>query len=313
MKELISVIVPVYNAEEYLNRCVESILKQSYKNFEIILIDDGSSDNSLDICHALAKRDDRIRVIHKENGGASSARNVGLNNANGNWIIFVDSDDWIEDDMLKILHNLAKKYTVPMVVCEMNMIKGKYNFNNIIEEKITVLSRNDLLNRFFRVHGESDTHRVCGMIIRRDILKNYKFIEGMMNEDVETSYYLARICNSAIYINTPLYNYFQNRNGVTNSIFNKKKLDLLYIWDIVKKQVEKYTPEYINLCEMNIKRAHFTLLTQMNINGYNKNDKFMIKIKHELKREVRKNFLDLLKWKMPISRKIMLIVDCIIS
>ena len=99
MDDLISVIVPVYNVEEYLDRCIESIVNQTYKNLEILLIDDGSTDNSYNICDKWAKKDNRIKVVHKENGGVSSARNVGLDVATGDYIGFVDSDDYISIDM----------------------------------------------------------------------------------------------------------------------------------------------------------------------------------------------------------------------
>ena len=152
---------------------------------------------------------------------------------------------------------------------------------------------------------------MCGAIIRHDILEDYSFIEGRMNEDVETCYYLARKCEAAVYTDAPLYNYFKNIEGVTNSGFSKKKLDLLDIWDIVQKQVEQFTPEYSYACEMNCKRARFTLLTQMSLNGYDHDDSLMKKTKQQLKKEVRQSFWPLMKWKMPISRKVLLVWECI--
>lgn len=310
----ISIIVPVYEVEEYLNRCVESILEQSYKDFELILVDDGSTDKSPMICDNWAKKDNRVIVIHKENGGASSSRNCGLKIAKGKWITFIDSDDWINRDMLCILHRYAVQYDIPMVIGGIKICKEYtkqciYSFDNI---DIKVLSRKDLLNRFFRINGESDTHSVWGMIVKRELLDGYHFIEGRMNEDVETCYYLSRKCDSALYVNVPLYNYFKNNKGVTNSCFNKKKLDLIYIWDIVREQVNRYTPEYRYACDMNYKRASFTLLTQMNINGYDHSDPYMKKVKKRLKRAVISSFFDLLKWKMPLNRKVLLLLDCII-
>ena len=308
----ISVIVPVYQAEQYLERCIKSVLVQTYFDFELILINDGSPDNSLQICNEWAEKDNRIHVIHKENGGASSARNAGLKVAKGNWITFLDSDDWLDKSTLKMLYDIVNEYKVPMGICEMKLMK-KYSDTHLTEKyNVNLLSRTDLLNRFFRVNGGSDPHRVWGTIIHRDILDGYNFVEGKMNEDVETCYYLARKCDAAVYTNMPLYNYFKNNEGVTNSGFSKKKLDLLDIWNIVQNEVEKYTPEYSYACNMNYKRAYFTLLTQMSLNGYDHQDPFMIKTKKNLKMEVRKSFWKLMKWKMPLSRKILLIVDCFI-
>lgn len=308
----VSVIVPVYKAEQYLNRCVKSILEQTYQNFELILVDDGSPDNSPSMCDLWTQNDDRIRVIHKKNGGASSARNAGLKEANGNWIAFADSDDWLDSTALKTLYDLANQYNVPMAIGGMRVVQKYTDASIVMKQNARVLSNADLMSRFFRLNGEPDTHSVCGAIIRRDILDDYSFIEGRMNEDVETCYYLARKCEAAVYTDAPLYNYFKNIEGVTNSGFSKKKLDLLDIWDIVQKQVEQFTPEYSYACEMNCKRARFTLLTQMNLNGYDHNDLFMIETKKRLKREVRGAFWKLMKWKMPVSRKTILVLDCIL-
>lgn len=307
----ISVIVPVYKAEQYLERCVKSILEQTYQNFELILVDDGSPDGSPILCDKWAEKDSRVHVIHKKNGGASSARNAGLKIAKGNWIAFADSDDWLNETALKTLYDLAKKYNVPMAIGGMRVAQKYTDASIVMKQNAKVLSNADLMSRFFRLNGEPDTHSVCGAIIRHDILEDYSFIEGRMNEDVETCYYLARKCEAAVYTDAPLYNYFKNIEGVTNSGFSKKKLDLLDIWDIVQKQVEQFTPEYSYACEMNCKRARFTLLTQMSLNGYDHDDSLMKKTKQQLKKEVRQSFWPLMKWKMPISRKVLLVWECI--
>lgn len=308
----ISVIVPVYKAEQYLDRCVKSILEQTYQDFELILVDDGSPDNSPLLCDKWAENDSRVYVIHKENGGASSARNAGLKIAKGNWIAFADSDDWLDRTALKTLYDLANQYNVPMAIGGMRVVQKYTDASIVMKQNAKVLSNADLMSRFFRLNGEPDTHSVWGAIIRRDILEDYSFIEGRMNEDVETCYYLARKCEAAVYTDAPLYNYFKNIEGVTNSGFSKKKLDLLDIWDIVQKQVEQFTPEYSYACEMNCKRARFTLLTQMSLNGYDHHDPFMVETKRKLKREVRGAFWELMKWKMPMSRKAILVFECIL-
>lgn len=308
----ISVIVPVYKVEKYLDRCIESIVNQTYPDFELILVDDGSPDGSPILCDKWAEKDSRVHVIHKKNGGASSARNAGLKIAKGNWIAFADSDDWLDRTALKTLYDLANQYNVPMAIGGMRVVQKYTDASIVMKQNAKVLSNADLMSRFFRLNGEPDTHSVCGAIIRRDILEDYSFIEGRMNEDVETCYYLARKCEAAVYTDAPLYNYFKNIEGVTNSGFSKKKLDLLDIWDIVQKQVEQFTPEYSYACEMNCKRARFTLLTQMSLNGYDHHDPFMVETKRKLKREVRRAFWELMKWKMPMSRKAILVFECIL-
>ena len=185
----ISVIVPVYKAEQYLERCVKSILEQTYQNFELILVDDGSPDNSPSLCDKWAEKDSRVQVLHKENGGASSARNAGLKKASGNWIAFADSDDWLDRTALKTLYDLANQYNVPMAIGGMRVVQEYTDAQTVAKQKTVVLSRADLMSRFFRLNGEPDTHSVCATLIRRDILEAYHFIEGKMNEDVEACYY----------------------------------------------------------------------------------------------------------------------------
>ena len=213
----ISVIVPVYKVEKYLDRCIESIVNQTYPDFELILVDDGSPDGSPILCDKWEEKDSRVHVIHKKNGGASSARNAGLKIAKGNWIAFADSDDWLDRTALKTLYDLANQYNVPMAIGGMRVVQKYTDASIVMKQNAKVLSNADLMSRFFRLNGEPDTHSVCGAIIRRDILEDYSFIEGRMNEDVETCYYLARKCEAAVYTDAPLYNYFKNIEGVTNS------------------------------------------------------------------------------------------------
>ena len=137
----ISVIVPVYNVEKYLRKCIESILNQTFREFELILVDDGSTDSSGKICDEYALKDSRIKVIHKENGGASSARNAGLDVAKGEYIGFVDSDDWIEMDMYGELYRLIKENNTDISVCGINNIKDIKYKNENLKEKIQIIKK----------------------------------------------------------------------------------------------------------------------------------------------------------------------------
>lgn len=307
-KPLISVIIPVYNSEKYIGKCIESILNQSYAITEIILIDDGSSDNSGSLCDEWALSDSRIKVIHKENKGASSARNCGLDIASGKYISFVDSDDWIAVDMLETLCAAAVKDDATIAICDMVAVKDfkkseKQETNEISHQ---ILTQQDLMNRFFRVHGERDTHSVCGALFSAELFTDYRFIEGRMNEDVEACFQLYRQCSKAVYIDRPMYYYRKNMNGVTNSQFTVKKMDLIYMWHIVIKDVHETMPQYEYVCEMNYNRAKFTLLSRMAIDGYDKNSQELKAVKRTLITDVRKSYFQLMKWNMPISRKMLL-------
>lgn len=301
----ISVIVPVYNVEKYLNRCIESIVNQSYKNLEIILVDDGSTDASGEICEEWKKKDSRIVVFHKENGGASSARNIGLKHAMGEYIGFVDSDDWIEKNMFERLYFLIKEHNANMSICQMKSSK------KMKQPVIEIWDKKEHLEHFFRVNGKNGIVSICRRLIKKEELEGYQFIEGRMNEDIHASYYLAHKCETTVCTNEELYTYFKNNEGVTNSRFTKKKLDLLIIWEEVRKLTIKFTPDYIEACDMNCKRAKFTLLSQMYLHGYDWKNIELRSINRNLKKEVRELFFELMTLKMPISRKILLVLVCI--
>lgn len=127
MEDLISVVVPIYNVENYIKKCVDSILSQTYKNLEIILVDDGSPDNCPQICDEYAQKDSRIKVIHKENGGVSSARNIGMENARGKWIAFIDADDWIEEKYFEKMLDRVKTNDADIVLCGYNRVMPNCN------------------------------------------------------------------------------------------------------------------------------------------------------------------------------------------
>lgn len=307
---LISVIIPVYKVEKYLDRCVNSVVNQTYKNLEIILIDDGSPDNCPQICDQWAEKDNRIVVIHKKNEGLSSARNTGLKIAKGKYIGFVDSDDWIELNMYKRLYDILCTYNADMSICDYQFDTYERSVKMKSKEKIKVCGRKECLDSFFRINGEKSHTGVWCYLISDYILKDYNFIDGLNNEDVHASYYFSEKCRRTAITNEIFYHYYKNTDGITLCKFTAKKMDLIKIWDIVSDMVSINSPEYRYACDMNMKRAKFTLLSQMLLNGYDKSDNEMLDIKKQLKKEVRDSFWDLMKWKMPLSRKVLL---CIVS
>lgn len=319
MQPQISIIVPVYKSEQYIDRCIQSILQQTFKDFELILVDDGSPDACPRICDVWSKRDGRIKVIHKTNGGASSARNAGLAIATGNYIAFVDSDDWVHTKMYQILIDAIVSTGTQMALCDYITVN---NFRKIelvdsspridISIMHEVWNQEKLLNDFFRIHGENDTHSVWNRLISRQLLEGYQFIEGRMNEDIEACYQLAVKCSHAVYIEHPLYYYYVNPNGVTKSKVTLKNFDLLYMWEIISDRVKENLPDYKYACRMNQKRASFTLLSSMYMHGYDKKNLLLREKKKTLHNEVRDSFWDLMKWEMPFSRKLLLFIVCII-
>lgn len=213
----ISVIVPIYNAEKYLHRCIDSILNQTFIDFELLLIDDGSTDNSSTICDEYTLKDDRVRVYHKENGGVSSARNLGLDNANGEWIAFVDSDDEVSELYLYNLISHAQNRKVDLVISYSvmqdllgNRVKEKYPENLIEDDYSLLFSCNDL-----NWHTSP-----WGKLFKSSLCKELRFVEGMhLGEDLVFLYTYILACNSIFVSNDTDYIYnFENQTSLTKRI-----------------------------------------------------------------------------------------------
>ena len=164
---MISIIVPVYNMEKYLTQCVSSLINQNYKDVEIILVDDGSTDASPQMCDEFAKQDDRIKVIHKTNGGQGSARNMGLDIANGEYISFIDSDDWVDINMYTHLLSVSEKYDADLVVCEVawNEEDGTVRVNKRVDG-ILVMSTEEAMEHYFD-GSKIVPHGPCSKLYRR--------------------------------------------------------------------------------------------------------------------------------------------------
>lgn len=213
----ISVTVPVYNVEKYLNKCVSSLVNQTYKKLEIILVDDGSPDNCPQMCDDWVKKDDRIKVIHKENGGLSSARNAGLAIAGGNYIGFVDSDDWIDEDMYEFLLSLFDRDSqIDITRCSYRTIQsGKAFYSDSDEEMLA--DRDTFLNMMF-----SDTvlNSTCTMkLYKKSAIGEIKFDEQIkIGEDHDFNYKVMQKINYVYCSDLPKYNYVLTDGSITRSI-----------------------------------------------------------------------------------------------
>lgn len=249
----ITIIVPVYNVEKYIEKCIDSILAQSFVNFELILIDDGSTDSSNKICDEYLKKDSRVIVVHKENGGLSSARNVGLAMAKGEYIAFVDSDDYIEKDMYKILIENIEKTNSDISICSIYL---QYDNKTIIQGKsdnsLEILTREQAL--FETCIGKKFKEFAVNKLYKRELFKTIRFPEGRIFEDAYVFYKLVDKSNRISLINTPLYYYLQREDSISKGEFKEKKLDLIdankEILNFIKKEYPKLTEsanyKYIN-------------------------------------------------------------------
>ena len=237
----LSIIIPVYNIEAYLPRCLDSILCQTFSDFEVIIVDDGTKDSSGVIADTYAQKDSRIRVIHKENGGVSTARFEGIKAAKGEFIGFVDGDDIIEPDMYSVLIENAEKYNADISHCGYKMVfpDGRvdyyYNTNRLIEQD-NQQGLIDLLKGDFIEPG------LCIKIYKSDFVKNVVFSNIMdasikINEDLLMNYYLFRQSEKSVYVDICLYHYMVHKNSAATSAININKLcDPLKVLNIIKKE-----------------------------------------------------------------------------
>lgn len=223
-EDLISIVVPIYKVEKYINTCVESILNQTYTNTEIILVDDGSPDNCGKICDEYKEKDNRIKVIHKENGGLSDARNFGLKDATGKYVVFIDSDDYIEEKYVELLYKAAKENDVPIAQCGIN----KVDDNGKLIEK-TQIDKPTLKNYGQAIEemciSNWDNVVVWNKIYLRSLFDKIEFPKGKIHEDEFTTYKLVYNAKKIFIIPDCLYNYRLNLNSITGKAFNIKRLD----------------------------------------------------------------------------------------
>ena len=202
----VSIIVPIYNVEKYLSKCIESILSQTYKNIEIILVDDGSPDNSPQICDEYAKKDDRIIVIHKANGGVSLARNAGIDIATGKYIGFVDPDDYIENNMYELMMNKIEEYQANIVICGYDYINENYTVERHYHiQQDEILTQKQFISMQFDM-PPTIRHGVVNKLFIAKTLKKIRFPEGInSSEDVYVLAEYTKFIKKAVFIHKPLY------------------------------------------------------------------------------------------------------------
>ena len=235
MKDLISIIIPVYNVEQYLKRCIDSILNQTYHNLEIILVDDGSPDNCPQLCDEFAIIDTRIKVLHKQNGGLSSARLAGFNVATGDYILFIDSDDYIEKNMVEELVTATAQTNSDMAVCGYYTQFGEQKKENLLPYSTNVLQGKDEITQKYIVYliGK-DKNKVflpgflCIRLLKKSLIRNEFFVSEneFFAEDVVFDLLYSDNIQKITIVKKPLYNYCVNEQSLSNK-YRKNKWQML--------------------------------------------------------------------------------------
>lgn len=261
---LISIIVPCYKVEEFLPHCVDSIINQTYRHLEIWLVDDGSPDACGQICDNYAKKDNRIRVIHKENGGLSDARNAAIDKATGEWITFIDSDDYVTNDYVETLYDLVKKYNCKMSVADWKIfpIGNEPSIDvNRKREEIFFSSRDALEDMFNQNHFDNSA---CVKLYHRDLFDGIRYPKGMLFEDLLTTFRLMLKCDSGIaYSNRIIYHYMFRPTSIEGAAFSEKKMDSAIEVFKVMKSYEKELYEISDAVKSKLTAFCFHLILKM--------------------------------------------------
>lgn len=285
---LISVIVPVYKVELYLERCVSSIINQTYKNLEIILVDDGSPDNCGEICDEFKLQDNRIVVIHQKNMGLSAARNVGISKSTGDYITFVDSDDYIENDTYEKVADAINKFDSDLVFFREKSVdeSGKtiYINGDTPSGEIFEISKDEAAQLIIgrQING------MCDKVYKASVLNGLLFKVGhMYGEDFIYNLYALSRVEKISYVDQIKYSYVMNNSSVTHKSFNKNSFDQVYFKDAIASYVEEHFPKFTAVCQ---KRAFLARLRVCRPIYFEKLEKQYVAEINELNEYMLKNF-----------------------
>ncbi len=241
--ELITIIIPVYNVKDFLEQCVNSILSQSYKNLEVILVDDGSTDGSEILCDNLKNQDTRIKVIHKTNGGLSDARNAALDIFTGEYVMFVDSDDWIDFDCCQILYDTLKKHNADIACCRYRNVYPGGKLEPIGEDhNVVVYDGLDCLKEF--LYGKTVDPFACAKLYKKEIIGSLRFIKGITGEDIPFNLEIFKTTSKMVVVGESYYNYRQQRVGsICHAAVSQKRIDSAFRWEQIHQDCLKNYPE----------------------------------------------------------------------
>lgn len=235
----ISIIVPVYNVEQYLSECVESILNQTFKDYECILVDDGSLDGGAAICDRYARKDERVLVIHQENEGVSAARNAGLHVACGKYVAFIDSDDFVSKDYLKTLYEVAEDTKADMIMCGVcSVVEGGQKNTNSIHVAKTEMCGKDVLHLRYSEGGVNIA--AWGKLVLRTLFNGVYFPVGKIHEDQAVMPFIIYKADKVCIINEQLYFYRQRAGSITHRQFSESRFDNIEFMNKFITYLEKH-------------------------------------------------------------------------
>lgn len=266
---MISVIIPVYNVKSYLKKCVDSVINQTYKDLEIILVDDGSTDGSSEICDQYKTIDSRIKVIHKKNGGLSDARNCGIDISKGEYITFLDSDDWVDENIYKILYDALKKYDVNISICKLKQVCSEDEKLDVSKDNIIIYSSLELSKKlYYNNNTIIQIVGACNKLYKKNVFKNKRFPYGKFYEDGFLIPILLNEAKNVAYIDKELLYYRQREGSITHKKFSEKTLECIEVYEYLinyyknNRLIElidgpkKFLVENILMCYYLAKKSH---------------------------------------------------------
>lgn len=248
--EQISIIVPIYKVEAFLDRCVSSLVNQTYRNLEIILVDDGSPDRCGEICDMWAEKDNRIKVIHKDNGGLSDARNAGIDIAHGEYIAFVDSDDWVSKFYIEQMYQVMQREDCDIVECEIIRTAGKEKISDRNTSEYFCYTVSGALEQLIK---DGVFHQyVWNKLYRKQIVEGIQFVKGKTNEDEFWTYQIFGRAKKIVKLDRALYYYYQRPDSIMGKGYSIKRLDALEAKQQRQQYIDRYFPELSTLAAVNL-------------------------------------------------------------
>lgn len=308
--KIITVIIPVYNVEKYLRRCIDSVLNQTYKHLEVILVDDGSPDGCPMICDEYAQRDSRVTALHKKNGGQSSARNAALDcPLTGDYVTFVDSDDWIAPDYYEYCVRLIEQTQADIVQVDYTLATDTKIYKKNPPEKIKVYESKEILQHYMTTTTTTGSYSVWRCLISKYLIGDTRFRNGKINEDIDWKYIILSKCQKFVESNQVKYFYYQSGDSTSMGGLKQRDFQLREAADLLAELTSTETYGSIAfLGRVKQARTAFSLLSKMAYFGITDPTIDRKKIISELTHEHRGNLITLLKAPLPISRKVLAVM-----
>lgn len=294
---MISVIVPVYNVEKYLPKCIESICGQTYRDLEIILVDDGSTDNCGKICEEYARKDDRIRVLHKQNGGLSDARNYGINEAKGEYIQFADSDDYLHPDMTRRLFQALIQNDADMAVCDFLPVKetDSPEFDTTAPGEVICFQKEQIMDQL--QYRNTLTVIAWNKLYKTSVFSDLRYEKGRLHEDEYLIHHILHKIKKSVYLSDKLYFYVQHEGSITGKISTKRIEDGYEAYLERLDFMEKNHYDFMSLCTK--KHILYFIFRHYGLLGKEAEDK---KLKTRMKKDFKQYYHDpLMKHKIPVD------------